>query len=679
MVLSTGALTVALATATGTTSHADTGMLPNGAVITWPRFFINESGGDLIEPSDPALRRSYLNLAHCTCAQEGKGAETSFQYEVKLSTSTGTRRPGEVWVGTQCDSELLRATTCRQITDQSIPDIDALAIASTRIDLSLYDVINGPKNTDACQEREGDAYVWILVDSNGDNVYDYTTNKSVGATTDVKGIDTQPPPLPTDITATAGEASVKMSWTIPTGRAADIYGYQALCSLDGAPVRTDGTADSPQYETTTSLCDAPQKFTLTASTVAATDAGDPVEAQPGEFDQLDNAFLCGTEASGTATSLTVTGLENGKQYKVALLVYDLYGNVTGTYFSSTVAPKPVTDLWEDLHDRGSEVQGGCLGTTLPGDSGPMGGLMGGMALAGLVGGALLWRRRRQVAIVAAIVTAAGVAQADKFQPYWDEPIPDDGTLKNVEDNVHWHMGIRVGPYTPDIDGQAGVNATTGLGPYAAMFGDAYTTADGKPNQHHVWQILPTLDVDRVLWNGFGQVTIGGSIGYMKKTALAYAQGTSADDPKRLRQPGNENTFRLLPLSLEAGYRFTYLDDRFGIPVVPYFRGGLAYYAWLIKSPGGNLSRVCADGTHGCETDSNANAAKGASLGLVGSIGLAVRAEDIDRDSARSMRETGLQHAGFYAELSLAKVDGFGSAQKLSLGDTTWFAGIDFEF
>jgi len=33
----------------------------------------------------------------------------------------------------------------------------------------------------------------------------------------------------------------------------------------------------------------------------------------------------------------------------------------------------------------------------------------------------------------------------------------------------------------------------------------------------------------------------------------------------------------------------------------------------------------------------------------------------------------------YAELSLAKVDGFGSATKLSVGDRTWFAGVDFEF
>jgi hypothetical protein len=44
-----------------------------------------------------------------------------------------------------------------------------------------------------------------------------------------------------------------------------------------------------------------------------------------------------------------------------------------------------------------------------------------------------------------------------------------------------------------------------------------------------------------------------------------------------------------------------------------------------------------------------------------------------------MRESGIEHAGFYGEYSAGKVDGFGSDKKLSVGDSTWFAGVDFEF
>ena len=72
-------------------------------------------------------------------------------------------------------------------------------------------------------------------------------------------------------------------------------------------------------------------------------------------------------------------------------------------------------------------------------------------------------------------------------------------------------------------------------------------------------------------------------------------------------------------------------------------------------------------------------ALGGSLGVQGSIGLAVRAERIDPSTANSMRLSGIQHVGIYGELSLAKVDGFGSESKLSVGDRTWFAGINFEF
>ena len=73
-------------------------------------------------------------------------------------------------------------------------------------------------------------------------------------------------------------------------------------------------------------------------------------------------------------------------------------------------------------------------------------------------------------------------------------------------------------------------------------------------------------------------------------------------------------------------------------------------------------------------------ALGASLGYQLAVGLALRAERIDRQSAYSMRnELGIEHAGFYAEYSLGKVDGFGSDTKLSVGDATWFAGVDFEF
>jgi hypothetical protein len=114
-------------------------------------------------------------------------------------------------------------------------------------------------------------------------------------------------------------------------------------------------------------------------------------------------------------------------------------------------------------------------------------------------------------------------------------------------------------------------------------------------------------------------------------------------------------------------------------VVPYARAGLAYDVWWMTTPGGDYSRVCKDPTMDFPCAAGENKALGGSLGLTGAIGLAIRAEQIDASAAMSMRQSGIQHAGIFAELSFAKVDGFGSDKKLSVGDNTYFFGVDFEF
>jgi len=175
-------------------------------------------------------------------------------------------------------------------------------------------------------------------------------------------------------------------------------------------------------------------------------------------------------------------------------------------------------------------------------------------------------------------------------------------------------------------------------------------------------------------HGHGQIGVGGSIGYWQKTARPFVDGADLTQPNPERQRGNKTTLRLVPTELTATYRLTALDDDYGVPVVPYIRGGLAYYIWWMTAPSGNISRVCNSSGEMCGSK-----ALGASLGVTGAIGLAIRAERVDATAAMSMRQSGIQHAGIYAELSLAKVDGFGSDKKLSVGDRTWFAGVDFEF
>jgi hypothetical protein len=274
-----------------------------------------------------------------------------------------------------------------------------------------------------------------------------------------------------------------------------------------------------------------------------------------------------------------------------------------------------------------------------------------------------WRLPRWIgaaATAALIVLGAGPVHAGNggYRPYWEDTDPaQQSEQERVPPGdpslVSWHAGVRVGPYTPDIGNPKNLQTSR----FDATFGTS---------QH----ILTMLDVDYILWTGFGQVGVGGSIGYWQKTANAF---TTMDGMTTTMRANAKEAFRLVPFALTATYRFTMLDDDYGIPLVPYARAGLSYYTWWF-SINDHFARICDKNGDNC-----GNKALGASLGVQGAIGVAVRAERIDASTAMSMQQSGIQHAGIYAELSLAKVDGFGSDKKLSVGDATWFAGVDFEF
>ncbi|MGE0548898.1 MAG: MXAN_2562 family outer membrane beta-barrel protein [Kofleriaceae bacterium] len=710
--------------ASGGIAHAEGTLDPNGATLAFEKIYVEEEGS-LVEPETPDDLRQHLNRAHCVCSQNNAGGEQNLAYDVRLSMMIPDGRPAEVWVGTTCTDDTVRATQCRKIS--TIADINPLATTPEKVQVSVYQAINGAADNMPCKEDQGDAPLWLLVDTNGDSTYEYSLSQPVGKTADVTGYDTKRPPLPTNFSASSAESSVVISWTLPEAQATDIFYFQALCvGPDGAPVKT--SPPSPRYQTARTLCGLQLDDELVVSTI---DADGTPATFPIEIDQLNPAYICGESTAASATSLRIDGLENGVPYSVALLAIDNYGNAIGTKLSQTITPAPAIDFWEDIHDRGSDVEGGvCLIAETYGDDNPLTEalrafrdhtladsafgrwltdvyyatiaklgaavhgsvalrIVAGIVLApfvvlalawhlltlpgllGLLAIAWLWRRRRTwlvrvikpiaVAGAAIVVALPATSQAQGFEPYWED---DASTQTSADDDVvKWVVGIRLGPYVPDIDKQfAEQVGTTMRGPYHAMYGG--------------YRITPMIDVDRILWRGVGQLGVGLSAGYMQNSGKSYKDGTDPNDPNRPRSEGDENTFRLLPLGLTAIYRFTWLDDRYGIPVVPYVRAGLGYYVWWVRTNGKTASS-CWDGTKNPDCDKDYG--YGASAGYQGAIGIAIRAERIDGDAASSMRQSGIHHAGFYGELSMAKMDGFGKDTKLSVGDTTWFAGANFEF
>jgi hypothetical protein len=724
----------------GGIAHADTGgTLPNGGMVVFLGadqlgLLINENGGDAAPPSTVNAQKRYFDTAHCFCSQNMTGMEQTFQQKVQEVGGTSTISPTipvEIWIGTGCDNDTTRPLQCRRIDADTFADINQLAIAPQAFTMSIKDLMT-PIPVDGsgtCPAFQGQETVWAIADADRNGLPDYFVTQTYD-------VDTQPPPLPTDFNAQPSENGILISWT-PPNDVSDIWYYQALCAdPNGQPAKTaptgctdpdSSTANCPRYVRAMDLCGAADNPLSPTSLTDDSSADAGIANVPADMVAADPRFICGETPDKTAHSISIDGLTNNTPYSVAIVAVDISGNYTGTYFTTTVTPKAVTDLWEDLHNRGSKVEGGfCLIAETYGDDNPLtqamrsfrddnlastafgrwlidvyyktvgkGGaivhawwplrIIAGILLLPLIVIALAWhfltlpglvaliafgwlmrRRRWRIPRFAATATAAAVvllplsARADSITPYWQQEsvAADEDQGVSEPGQVTWIAGIRLGPYTPQIDAQLGMDP----GPYKQMFGG--------------YAIMPQLDVDRVLWHGVGQLGVGLSVGYMSKSAHPFVEGSDPNDPNRPRSPGDTNSFRLIPIAATAVYRFTMLDDDYGIPIVPYARGGLAYYIWWIKATH-NLAQVCNG--DGMEPDCSQNKAVGASLGVVGSIGLAIRAERIDANAAKSMQQSGLEHAGFYGEISFAKVDGFGSESKLSVGDTTWFAGVNFEF
>jgi hypothetical protein len=773
----------------------------------------NETGDTTPAGAPPAGGFPAVNEDGCTGSAKDTWYEGAFAYQILLENQTTPliEAPLQIWVGESCDDPIMRPMLCHQVNmdpSDGIPYIATIATTNGIYPLvSTYElmepepstaVLNGPlKNY--CEQRSLTTAEWGISNVNPDGTIGSSPQYFVsqGITT-----DSLAPPYPQTFTAYGADSAIQLGWTAPTGNVADIQYYQALCSdMSGNPA-AGVKPPAPRYQTPYTLCHAPEPLqpctegsatslcysygcvtnaqptfvdgstspiALTAidapidSAIDASDASvDAGQEQitctttnnltpPSSLLNLDSSFICGEVDDATATSMRITGLTNGTPYMVMLVTIDLYGNPSPVLLNEVMTPEPVNDVWDDLNERGSQVQGGfCLIAETFGDDNPLtqalrgfrddnlsaswlgrvlvegyygslaklgayvhGNLalriVSGVLLAPLIALALAWhaltlpgllvvlvlgvfarrwlRRRRKhatrvlglvrpLATAAALLVALAPGRAHAQQPYWDsDRTPsasstgkDEETSLADEPQVEtWRLALGIGPYMPQIDAQfKSQTGYTGLGPYREMFGSSDT-----------W--VPALTFERVVFRKYGGQWLAGiNGGYLQTSAHAWeicnAGGMvivgcndTPGSPDRSRSPGDSNTFHLIPLALTASYRFTRLDDEYGVPIVPYGRVGGSYYIWWIDGPNGGVS------------DYKGNHADGASLGLQGTVGISIRAERIDADAARSMRDTGILHAGFFGEVTSAWVDGFGSSHKLDVGDTTWFAGIDFEF
>jgi hypothetical protein len=632
-------LILALVLAVPAGAHAQN-KLNDGKIELTLKLPAENGGSSFTTPNTDYLAR-YFNVSRCVCDTDSDTKEYRIEYRwvdpAPTPTPTELLRP---WSGEGCNAAM-SSTRDAQCLDHPTFTPAELATVKT-VDYDARDLmLHDAERAVGCPSAVRAVQHWVVTQTGNEwDGEDLRFKLAADLNADMLA-----PPIPDELTLVPREGGIVLSWEALSDTT-DVQYFQALCSkADGTKVHDEPTHEA-RYETPTMMCGASYDYALPPATV--TNPGtEPTAELPAALAALDEAFVCG-EASGTARSITLDELEDGQAYRVVLVSVDRSRNLSGVYVDRPITPKPVTDLWEVIHENDDGVAGGfCVAQVGRGAGGAGGAAL--IAVATLV--AVRRRRRRRGAGRAARLLLLGLvlvptmaAAQPTYSPYWEA---DDDDEVGVAEPA-WVLGARLGPYVPSID-----KNFMAPGPYAQVFkNDSVMFA---VDLHRVWQLE------------FGQVGFGGTAGYYTNSALAFEDGTTPGDPERERADDNLTRLSIVPLHLTATFRATILDDRFGIPVVPYVRGGLAYNVWWIKTPSDEIAEVDGD------------RARGGTLGVVGAAGLAIRAERIDADATASMRDGGIEHAGFFAEVEVGYVDGFGDKTKLSVGDTTWFGGVAFEF
>lgn len=226
------------------------------------------------------------------------------------------------------------------------------------------------------------------------------------------------------------------------------------------------------------------------------------------------------------------------------------------------------------------------------------------------------------------------------------------------------LEIKFGPYLPEVDTRYD---GPGLGPYAEIFGE--TNGSGVANDDPRLGLMAKVGFEWQFYNLGGPFLVGTSVGFFQDRADALL---ASPDPNAnsVRSPADRVRFNVVPLSLDVGYRFEMLADRFRVPLVPYAKGGLAYGFWWSR---GGASGVT-------ENDAGVKG-RGGSIGWQASLGLMLRLDFLERGTARELdRATGINHTYIFGEYQFQGLDGFGGAlQKVSVGDDTFYLGLAIEF
>ena len=253
---------------------------------------------------------------------------------------------------------------------------------------------------------------------------------------------------------------------------------------------------------------------------------------------------------------------------------------------------------------------------------------------------------------------------------------DETTPTRFQSPQRFMLELKFSPYSPRIDHSAGLNGQT-------PFADLFNKQSAKKGSQPANRLLGGVEFDvQFLHRDWGNLGVGITTSFYRRTTHSFqlnADGTSCTVPSCVRS-GDQTALNVLPLSALFVYRLDVLANKYHFPLVPYFKVGIGYYVWWVEDGGGSLSTATYPRPTTANPKPKTDSAYGGTFGYVLNPGLALQLDFIERSVARTLdAEIGVNHTYLFAELHYADIRGFGAKDKLNLSDTTFSAGLAFEF
>jgi hypothetical protein len=376
----------------GTAGTTGTGGTTGTTAFTSSDFFVGVqhlAGSNL---TDFEVAR-FFNTANCNCNAD------VFMY-VAL-TSSGAAKRGtvtttgniEFWVGTNCSDTTagtLRNTTCLLLKSESFASFlnigfDSIPtnarVISTYAAYGQVDDAGAPiaatfpvtgNPTCTLPVASFNQTLWVLVDVNGDGVYDVIDQTQVT-------VDLTPPPAPDpdSISVQGGNEALIVNWpsvNTTTNPVTDLLGYQILCNRAGSLQVFNDNTYGPGYQ----VCE-------------------PNGVGGGTVESLDKNFDCSPLLSATSTSYRVKILQNGITYGVGVVAIDNSGNASAptVIYGAPIKTNSFYDVYREggIGQEGQATGGFCA--VGPATVAPRRHLWLGLGAAAAVGLALAVVRRRR--------------------------------------------------------------------------------------------------------------------------------------------------------------------------------------------------------------------------------------------------------------------------------------------